>query len=158
VLTTVAALSRNRVIGRAGQLPWHLPGDMKHFRELTRGGVVVMGRTTFDSIGKPLPQRENWVLSRQPQFQAPGVRVFHDLPALLREASALAHCWVIGGEQIYRTLLPHCDQQWLTEVEQEMEGDSYYPEVDPREWKVREVRSGPQGEAYAYRFCLYERV
>lgn len=158
MLTTVAALSRNRVIGKDGQVPWRLPGDLKHFRETTRGGVVVMGRTTFESIGKPLPQRENWVLTRDPNWKHPQVRVFHDLAELLRAASGHEEVWVIGGEQIYRQLLPHCQRQWLTEVQAEVEGDTFYPEFSERDWQLKEKRPGPDDGSWPYHFCLYVRI
>lgn len=157
MLTTVAALSRNRVIGRNGQLPWTLPGDMRHFRETTRDGVIVMGRTTYESIGKPLPHRQNWVLTRQQNWHAEGVRVFHQLEDLLAAAQEHAQVWVIGGQQIYEILLPHCQRQWLTEIEADVEGDTFYPDFDPTEWNLIKDRAGPEGEDFAYRFCLYER-
>ena len=157
MLTTVAALTRNGVIGRSGQLPWSLPGDMKHFRETTRGGVVVMGRTTYESIGKPLPHRENWVLTRQSDWQAPGVRVFHEIDPLLAAAAGHSEVWVIGGQQIYEALLPHCQRQWLTEIDHEVEGDTFYPPFDRSGWSLLEQRPGPMGEEMSYSFCLYER-
>ena len=136
-MISIAAMGKNRVIGVGGRLPWHLPGDLRRFRELTRGGVVIMGRTTFASIGRPLPQRENWVLSRTVGLQLPGVRVFSSLETLLQALDEKL-AWVIGGEQVYRQLLPYCDRQILTEVEAEPEGDSYYPEFSPREWLLAE--------------------
>jgi len=158
MLTAVAALSRNRVIGHRGQLPWHLPGDLKSFRETTRGGVVVMGRATYESIGRPLPHRENWVLTRQPDWEAHGLRVFRDIPELLRACATQIPVWVIGGESIYRALLPFCGRQFLTEIEAQVEGDTFYPAFDEADWQLREKRPGPAGEAYEYNFCVYERV
>lgn len=157
MLISIAALGKNRVIGMEGRLPWHLPGDLRHFRELTRGGIVIMGRTTFASIGRPLPQRENWVLSRTVGLQLPGVRVFPSLETLLQALDGKI-AWVIGGEQVYRQLLPHCDRQVLTEVEAEPEGDSYYPEFSSQEWLLADVQGGPSGEEWPYRFCRYERI
>jgi dihydrofolate reductase len=158
VLATVAALSRNRVIGHQGRLPWHLPGDLKFFRETTRGGVVVMGRATYESIGRPLPHRENWVLTRQSDWQAAGVTVFRDLAELLRACQPRPAVWVIGGESLYRALLPYCARQFLTEIEAEVEGDTYYPVYAEAEWRLLEKRPGPAGEALEYHFCIYERV
>ena len=158
MLATVAAMGRNRVIGSQGTLPWKLPGDMRHFRETTRSGVVLMGRTTFDSIGRPLPERENWVLTRQPDWTASGVRVFRQASAMLEAAHSLPRGWVIGGEQIYRLFLPHCQQQLLTLVEAEVPGDAFYPEFEASDWRVIRDQPGPPGEAFAYRFVTYERV
>lgn len=122
MLITIAALSRNRVIGDQGQIPWNLPGDMKHFRESTSGGVIVMGRTTFESIGRPLPGRENWVLTRGDK-QIEGVRIFRSVEEVLAAVPEKKPVWIIGGEQIYREFLPHCQKQSLTYVDAEIEGD-----------------------------------
>lgn len=158
MLATVAALGRNRVIGSEGGLPWHLPGDMRHFRETTRGGTVLMGRATYESIGRPLPQRENWVLTRQPDWRAEGVRVFRDAKEMVEAAKRLQTGWVIGGEQIYRLFLPHCQRQILTLVEAELPGDAFYPEWKASEWRQIADEPGPTGEAYAYHFVTYERL
>lgn len=157
MLIAIAALATNRVIGREGQLPWRLPGDLKHFRQSTLGGVVVMGRTTYQSLGKSLPQRENWVLTGQADFQAEGVRVFHSLSELLQAAADHPQVWIIGGGQVYAQLLPFCQRQLLTLVEATPQGDAYYPEFALDQWKLIEDRPGPQGEAHAYRFLTYER-
>lgn len=157
MLATIAALAKNRVIGREGALPWKLPGDLRHFRAATAGGTVIMGRATFESIGKPLPQRQNWVLTRQAGWEADGVTVFRDADELLRRAAALETGWVIGGEQIYRLLLPHCQRQLLTWVDASPEGDAFYPEFDLVEWNVVEDVAGPAGEQYSYRIATYER-
>jgi dihydrofolate reductase len=157
MLATIAALGRNRVIGSGGTLPWKLPGDLRHFREQTTGSTVIMGRTTYDSIGKPLPNRENWVLTRQPDWQPAGVTVFRDAEELLHRAATLATGWVIGGEQIYRLLLPRCQRQVLTWVDASPDGDAFYPEFDTHDWTVVLDLPGAEGEQYPYRFVTYER-
>ncbi|MBN9416854.1 hypothetical protein ABS71_22515 [bacterium SCN 62-11] len=157
MLITIAALSRNRVIGDQGQIPWNLPGDMKHFRESTSGGVVVMGRTTFESIGRPLPGRDNWVLSRGNPTLPAGVRLFHSLEEVLAAVPASKPVWIIGGEQIYRLFLPHCQKQSLTFVDADLDGDTLYPEFPDSEWKLDESTPGPAGEEYDYEFRVYTR-
>ena len=157
MLTSIAARSKNGVIGVGGQLPWHLPTDLKRFRQLTRGGIVVMGRQTYDSIGRPLPQRENWILTRQSQLEVPGARVFHNPTRLIEELEA-HDAWVIGGEQIYRLLLPYCGAQELTEVDIELPGDSFYPDFSEQDWSKVAEQPGPSDEPLRYRFCRYQRV
>ena len=157
MLITIAALSRNRVIGDQGQIPWNLPGDMKHFRESTSGGVIVMGRTTFESIGRPLPGRENWVLTRGDK-QIEGVRIFHSVEEVLAAVPEKKPVWIIGGEQIYREFLPHCQKQSLTYVDAEIEGDTRYPDFPESEWRLTSSEKGPAGEEYDYEFRIYERA
>jgi len=157
VLITIAALSRNRVIGDHGQIPWNLPGDMKHFRESTSGGVIVMGRATFESIGRPLPGRENWVLTRGAKEFPEGVRVFSSVEEVLAAAPHNKPVWIIGGEQIYRAFLPHCQKQSLTFIDAEVDGDTLYPEFDAEEWELSECQPGPAGEEYEYEFRVYQR-
>ena len=138
----VAAVADNGVIGVGGELPWHLPEDMAHFKQVTTGHVVIMGRKTFESIGRPLPRRTNIVVSRQPGWSADGVLA----AASLTEALELAEqhdgdAMVIGGAQIYALALPLADEQVLTEVHQEPEGDVLYPAFDRAEWE--ETRREP---------------
>lgn len=158
MLITIAAMSRNRVIGDGGQIPWNLPGDMRHFRESTSGGVIVMGRATFESIGRPLPGRENWVLSRGGSQFPDGVRVFGSIEEVLAAVPAKKPVWIIGGEQIYRAFLPHCGQQLLTFIDAEIDGDTHYPEFDPADWELSQTLAGPAGEEYDYEFRTYLRT
>jgi dihydrofolate reductase len=139
----VAAVADNGVIGVGGELPWHLPEDMAHFKRLTTGNVVIMGRKTFESIGRPLPRRTNIVVSRQPGWSADGVLA----AASLTEALELAEqhdgdAMVIGGAQIYALALPLADEQVLTEVHQEPEGDVLYPPFDRAEWEETRRETG----------------
>lgn len=124
-LVAVAAMDEGRVIGRAGELPWHLPEDLRLFKELTAGHAIVMGRNTFESIGRPLPRRRNLVLSRTMQ-PAPGIEVLRS-PDQLGSAGLSGEVFVIGGEQIYATLLPRCDELILTLVHGHHEGDTRFP-------------------------------
>jgi dihydrofolate reductase len=139
----VAAVAANGVIGVQGRLPWHLPGELAHFRRVTEGNTVVMGRRTFESIGRPLPRRTNVVVTRDPGWSADGVLVARGLDeALALAAGHPGDVMVIGGGEVYAAALPLADAQVLTEVHAEPEGDAFYPPFDRTEW--REVRREPQ--------------
>jgi dihydrofolate reductase len=135
----VAAVADNGVIGVDGDLPWHLPEDFAHFRRTTLGHVVVMGRRTFESMGRPLPGRTNVVITRQPDWTADGVMAVGSLEEALREAAGHSgDVMVIGGGEVYAQALPLADEQVITEVRLSPEGDTTYPPYDPAQW--REVR------------------
>jgi len=165
VVCIVAALASNGVIGRGNELPWHLPADLRHFRELTLGKPVVMGRRTFASIGRALPGRTNIVISRDPGFGAEGVRVASSLADALAQAGALAdrdgagEVMVIGGAEIYAAALPRAERLYLTRVHAAIEGDVFFPPVDWAAWREtsREDRAAGPGEAGDYSFLVYER-
>ncbi|WP_193367751.1 dihydrofolate reductase [Pelagibius marinus] len=154
-LALIVARADNGVIGREGGLPWHLSGDLKFFKAQTLGKPVVMGRKTFQSIGRPLPGRPNLVITRDPAFHAEGVEVFPDTEAALARAqdlaadSGAAEVMVIGGGQIYELTLPLARRVYLTEVHASPEGDTRFPDLDPALWE--EVRrdapvSGGEGQ------------
>ena len=125
-MIAVAAMAVNRVIGDAGRIPWHLPEDLRWFKELTMGGTLLMGRVTYESIGRPLPGRQTIVLSRREGWQIPGVAVIRDL-SQLRQASGDSEVFVVGGAEIYRAALPYCRDLYLTEVRREVNGDRRMP-------------------------------
>lgn len=142
----VAAVARNGVIGNGPDIPWRIPGEQAEFKQLTLGHTLLMGRTTFESIGRPLPGRTTVVLTRDPDWRHDGVLVAHDLDAALALADDLdGDCMVVGGAQVYAAALPHADEQVITEVPLEPEGDVHYPDFDRSEW--REVRRD-SGDAY----------
>jgi len=134
-VTLIAALASNRVIGRNGQLAWRIPGDLPRFKAHTLGQTLIMGRKTFDSIGKALPGRETIVVTRNASFSAPGVKVAHSLDEALAMAST-AEAFIAGGAEIYALALPEADRLLLTEVEAPTEGDTFFPEFDRAAWKV----------------------
>ena len=158
LVSLVVAVARNGVIGRDNDLPWRLPDDLKHFKAITLGKPVVMGRRTFESIGRPLPGRENRVVSRRPDFDAPGCRVFASLEEAL--VGAEPEVMVIGGGQIYAAALPLAQRLYLTEVDAELEGDAKFPEIDPDAWREAscEAHAADERHAHAFRFRLLERV
>lgn len=125
-MIAVAAMAANRVIGAHGRIPWHLPDDLRWFKELTMGGTLLMGRVTFDSIGRPLPGRETIVLSRSGALVVPGAQVIRGLNEL-RSARVQGELYVVGGAEIYRIALPYCSDLYLTEVKREAEGDRKFP-------------------------------
>ena len=124
----IAAMAENRVIGNKGEIPWHLPEDFKWFKRTTMGHILVMGRKTYESIGRPLPGRETFVLSRTPR-EIPGVRTFTDL-SLLEDLETDKTIWIAGGSEIYQQMLPKCNELYLTRVHREVEGDTYFPEFE----------------------------
>ena len=125
-MIAVAAMASNRVIGAEGRIPWHLPDDLRWFKELTIGGTLLMGRVTYDSIGKPLPGRATIVMSRKDGLVIPGVEVIRDLSGL-QNARTQGEIFVVGGSEIYRIALPYCRDLYLTEVKREVEGDRKFP-------------------------------
>ncbi|MEX2126877.1 MAG: dihydrofolate reductase [Xanthobacteraceae bacterium] len=164
-LVLVAAVADNGVIGRDGELPWWLPGDLKHFKALTLGKPVLMGRRTFGSIGRPLPGRSNIVLTRDPAFWADGVHVVPSLDEGLKVAAAeatrlnAAEIAVIGGSALYSATLPHADRMYLTEVHATPEGTTHFPAFERSEWS-EVAREGPlqgAGELYSYSFVTLDR-
>jgi dihydrofolate reductase len=144
-LTLVAAYADNRVIGDHGTIPWRIPEDFAHFKATTMGGTLVMGRATYDSIGRPLPGRTTIVVTRNVEWSADGVLVAHSLDeALALAAEQPGETYVVGGTQVYEQALPLATHQVLTEVHQAPEGDASYPEFDRDEWVEtrREPREG----------------
>jgi len=142
-ITLLAAVGANLVIGRDGAMPWHLPDDLAHFKATTMGHTMVMGRRTYDAIGRALPGRRTIVITGQPDWHAPSVEVAHSLA----EALALAgptDVFVVGGGQVYMEAMPFADQMILTEIEQSPEGDAFFPAIDPEHWleTSREAHDG----------------
>jgi len=126
-MIAIAAMSRNRVIGADGKIPWHISEDLKFFKRTTLGHIIVMGRKTYDSLGKPLPGRENWVLSRGAQIE--GVTMLRSLDAI-QEPSDARKLYIIGGAELYTALLPACAEILLTHVDHEVEGDTFFPDFE----------------------------
>ena len=152
-------MARNRVIGKDGALPWRLPADLKRFRALTMGHPIIMGRKTFDSIGRALPGRRNIVISRNPQWACDAVETANSLPAALALVAGTEQAFVIGGEQIYRATLELADRIELTLIEQDFDGDAWFPEVDPAGWcEVSSETHQDPDSGLRYRFIRLERA
>jgi dihydrofolate reductase len=145
----IAAMSLNRVIGNGNKIPWHLPDDFRWFKRLTTGNVIVMGRKTFQSIGKPLPNRETIILSRS-QFSVPGVRTISDLREI-DLANESREVFICGGGQVYAQALPLCSDLYLTLVKREVQGDAFFPAFEDRFELVEELRDTPDFKILHYR-------
>ena len=158
LVSLIAAIARNRVIGVDNRLPWNLPDDLRRFRTLTWGKPIVMGRRTHESIGRPLPGRRNIVITRQGRV-AEGCERAESLPAALEMAVGAPETVVIGGARCYREALPLASRLYLTRIEADFTGDVRFPEWDPSEWTVRErERFSPGGAApFGYEFVVLER-
>ena len=154
IRSIVVAVARNGVIGRDNQLPWKLPKDLAYFKRVTMGHPVVMGRRTWESIGKALPGRLNIVVTRNHSLEAPGATVVPSLADAWKAAGDAAEVSVIGGTSIFREALPIADRIHLTEVEADVEGDTFFPEFDRGEWVEREVERHPADERHEYPFRI----
>jgi len=159
IISLIAAMGEDRVIGIDNRLPWRLPADMKHFRALTLGKPVLMGRKTFDSIGKPLPGRTNIVVSQDPAFQPQGVRVARTLAEALAAGVDAAEIMVIGGASFYAQLLPQAQRLYLTQIHHPFSGDAFFPAWDHHEWHeiAREDHDADQDNVYSYSFITLSR-
>jgi dihydrofolate reductase len=153
-------MDRNRLIGNADGLPWRLPGDLKWFKSVTMDKPVIMGRKTHESIGRPLPGRRNIVITRDPVYTAAGCECVTDIDAALERAGEAPEAMVIGGAQIYRAVLPRAGRMYLTLIDAAFEGDTWFPDFDPAEWRERERETHRQpGEAaLTYHFVVLERI
>lgn len=153
----VAALASNRVIGAAGGLPWHLPEDLRQFKAVTLGHPVIMGRRTWESLGRALPGRANIVVTRSAHYAAPGARVAASLEAALALCAEDPLASVIGGEALYRSALPHADRLLLTEIHRDYEGDVRFPELERGAWRERRRERHVSAEGIRFDFVVYER-
>lgn len=152
-------MDESRLIGRGGGLPWRLPEDLRHFRRLTLGKTVLMGRKTFESLGKPLEGRDNWVLSRDPSFQPQGVRVFRELDAALA-AHRDGELMVIGGAELFQRTLPLAGRLYLTCVHAKLEGDTWFPELKTSHFRevARADHASDERHAHSFSFITLERT
>ena len=160
-LSIIVAISNNNCIGKANELLWKIPADMKFFRETTTGHPIIMGKKTFESIGRPLPNRRNVVLTRDPHFAMEGVEVFHSTEDVIATfANNDIEAFIIGGGQIYEQLLPYAQTLYVTHVRGDFEGDTFFPAIDPKVWKQTQSTSLEVSESTAYPllFAAYERI
>lgn len=159
-ISIIVAMDNKRVIGRDNQLPWHLPEDLKRFKQITMGHPIVMGRKTFASIGKTLPGRENIVLSKNPDFQSEGVTLAKNFDEILLRSQKGEEIFIIGGAEIFKMALPHVSKIYLTLIDDEFEGDVFFPEINLKEkFKVAEETTWLVSEksGLPYRFLTLER-
>ena len=165
IVSGIAALSKNKVIGKNNDLPWRLPDDMKFFMETTKGHHVVMGRKNYDSLHdrfKPLPDRTNIVITRQKDFKAPGCTVLNAIePALeMARRNSEQECFIIGGAEIYRLAMPYTSRLYLTEIDAVVEGDTFFPELNADDWKEVSRKRHPADlrHPYAFEIVVYDRI
>jgi dihydrofolate reductase len=159
LISIIVAMAENRIIGSGNQLPWRLPADLRHFRELTMGKPVIMGRKTFESIGKPLPGRSNIVISQDPAFQAQGCTRASTIAAALRAAGSVPEAMIIGGATLYAQCLPLAQRIYLTLVHESFSGDVSFPQFDAQQWRetARTDHQPDEKNPHAYSFITLER-
>ena len=159
MISMIAAMSHNNVIGKDGVMPWHLPNDLKHFKKITSGHPILMGRKTFQSIGKPLPNRRNIVLTGDRFFQAAGIEVIHSLQEVESLMNEAAEFFVIGGATIYEQLMDMADRLYITKIDASFAGDTYFPLVDDKIWYLVDEEAGilDDKNIYQHSFYTYER-
>ena len=155
LISIIAAMSINRVIGVKNQSPWHLPADLQHFKMLTLNKPIIMGRTTFDSIGKALPNRQNIILTSQKNFTAENCEIAHSITTAIDLANDHPEIMIIGGANVYEQFLPIANRMYLTFVDTEINGDTFFPSWDKDSWKEieRELHAPDEKNKYAYSFC-----
>lgn len=156
-LTLIVAYADNRVIGRDNDLPWKLPGDLSHFKKSTLGHPIIMGRKTWESLGRPLPGRTNVVISRNSSYPADGAVVVSSLQEAVAACGAVEQAFVIGGAQIYAQALPLAQTVMATEVHAQVEGDAFFPALPSSDWRETAREMQPPENGYAYDFVTYVR-
>jgi dihydrofolate reductase len=156
-ITLVVAYTRNRVIGRDNQMPWHLPGDLAHFKRTTLGRPILMGRKTWESIGRPLPGRQNIVITRNASYDAVGATVVGSLDAALTAAANADEIFVIGGAEIFKDALGRASRLVATEIDADIDGDTWFPALPGNEWKEIERLPQPADNGLSYSFVTYAR-
>lgn len=159
-LTAVVALDENRVIGLDNKLPWNMPADLQHFKKITLGKPILMGRKTYESIGRPLPKRRNIIISRDKNFAADGCEIFASPDAALHALQDCPEVMLIGGAQLFSQLLPKLTHLELTTIHHQFMGDTFFPELDFTQWQeiTRETHPADAENPYSYTFLSYEKI
>jgi dihydrofolate reductase len=160
ILSMIVAHADNRVIGKNNDMPWHLPADLAYFKKATLGKPIIMGRKTYESIGRPLPGRKNIVITRDSKYQAQGIDVVHSVADALALVSDVEEVMVIGGGAIYQHCLPKAQRLYITHINADIEGDTYFPEYELKDWQivVSDVKEADEKNEYQLRFNVYERT
>ena len=160
MIEMIVARARNGVIGGGNKMLWHVPEDFAHFKKTTMGHPIVMGRKTWESIGRPLPGRRNVVITRQADYEAKGAETVPSLAAAFETLGAENGIFVIGGGQIYREALPQADRVWVTLIDRDFEGDTTFPELSESEWKKTVIKVLPPNDRrdFSVEFAVYNRI
>jgi dihydrofolate reductase len=158
-VSIIVAIAKNRAIGKDNKLLWYLPNDLKHFKDVTSGHTVIMGRKTFDSVGKPLPRRRNIVVTRQ-DISIEGCEVVKSIEAALALCAHEDEVFIVGGAEIYRQAIPLTNRIYLTIIDQEFDGDTFFPELEAGDWQEtqRENLEPDDKNKYSYSFITLERI
>lgn len=159
-LNIIVAYTDNHVIGKDNTMPWHIPGDLANFKKTTVGSPIIMGRKTWESLGRPLPGRRNIVITRNQDYQATGAECVPTLETAITAATAdgVENVFIIGGEQIFRLSLDQCDKIYATEIHANIEGDTYFPALDKTRWKETSRQTQPEENGLTYDFVIYEKA
>jgi len=159
-IALIVAMAENRVIGRNNQLPWRIPADLRHFKALTMGKPIIMGRKTYESIGRPLPGRDNIVITADSLYQAEGCQVVHSIDQALETAGGCEEAMIIGGANLYRQTFENAERLYLTLVKAEPEGDSWFPAIELQQWREieRETHKADERNEYDYDFVVLDRA
>ena len=158
-LSLIVAMAQNRVIGHNKQMPWHLSADLKKFKQITMGSPIIMGRKTFEAIGRPLPGRENIIVSQNKDYTAENCSVFQDLEAAIKSCRQHPEAFIIGGATLYQQTLQQADRLYLTQIHRDFIGDTYFPKIDQSQWTIQEqiiIDSDPAVD-FSYSFILMEK-
>ena len=162
MLSIVVAKAKNNIIGKDNKLLWHLPDDLRRFKSITEGHTIIMGRKTFESLGKVLPNRKHIVFSNNPDFKVndENVEVVHSLLQIQEYIESEEEAFVIGGAMMYNFLMPYVSKMYVTEIEKEFEGDTFFPRIDDKKWKEISREKGPEdGENnFEYNYVVYKKI
>jgi len=156
MLSIIVAIANNNVIGKDNKLVWHVPEDLKRFKEITMNKTIIMGRKTFESLGRVLPNRKHVILSKDFEYDDPSVEVVNDVNTLQEYIDSDEEVFVIGGESVYKLLLPYTKKLYITNIKHDFEGDTFFPEVDFNEWEVVSHEKGAD-EVYGLEYVTYSR-
>lgn len=161
MISLLVAMDKNRVIGKDNQLPWHLPEDLKYFKRITMGHKIIMGRKTFESIGRPLPGRDNFVVTRDQSYKAEGCHILHSVDDIFEidKSSSGDELFIIGGAELFRHVLPNANRLYITHIDAEFAGDTFFPEINEEQWKLLSKKKGITNDKnpYDYWFAVYGR-
>lgn len=160
MISLIAAHDRNLVIGKGNSLPWSIPEDLQYFKQLTSGHICIMGRKTFESLGRPLPNRTNIILTSDRDYQVEGCYIYNSIEDVLNEYGLYAESsevFVIGGSQIYEAFLPHADRMYITYIDHEFEGNAYFPSYEITEWELVQNLKAESSYSFDYYYQVYNR-
>jgi len=159
-ISLIVAMASNRVIGLDNKMPWHLSADLKKFKQITLGAPILMGRKTYESIGRPLPGRTNIIISRNPAYRQPGCLIFNGIEQALAHCSNADEVFIIGGSALYQSMLPLADTLYLTQIHQDFDGDTFFPELDSKQWLevAREEVNDDPDASFSYSFLKLQKV